>query len=143
MYRRFFSLALPILACVLSFGCVSAPIEYAPKTPQERQMMAFLDTFQDAWNSKDEAGFLIMWHDDSKIMYGDERTTVTKAEFVDILPKRMEISPVMKLKVSDIRRRGSKATVKVSNQPTPEDSIDMTIYMLREKGIWYITSWEY
>ena len=77
------------------------------------------------------------------IMYSKERLVVSKKEFADILPKRMEISPVMELKIIDIQVNGDSAIAKTSGSPNKRDTIKLNMKLVRDNGKWYLMSWDY
>ena len=143
MKRPLFFLIFLIFFLSLILACASNTTKPTDFSPDQREILGFLDELQQKWNSKDQAGFLALWHEKSSIMYSRERIVVSKKEFVDILPERMEISPVMKLKIIDIKVTGNSAIAKTSGRPNPKALIKQDMKLVRENGRWYLMSWDY
>jgi hypothetical protein len=143
MKKPFIQLIFILFFLSLTFACASNTTKSENYTPDQQEIIGFLDELQQKYNSKDQEGFLALWHEKAKIMYSPERIVVSKKEFVEILPKRMEISPVMKLKIHDIKVTGNSAIAKTSGRPHPKALIKPEMKMVRENGRWYLMSWDY
>ena len=143
MQKTLFQVFFIIFCASLIFACASNTSKSENVSQDQKEVMAFLDELQQKWNSKDQAGFLALWHENSRIMYARERIVVSKQEFVDILPKRMEISPVMKLNIIDVKVTGNSAVAKTSGRPNPSALIKQDMKLVRENGNWYLMSWDY
>ena len=143
MKKQFTKAFFIIFFSSLLFACAENAIKPENRSPDQNEIVAYLDELQQKWNSKDQTGFLALWHEKSRIMYSKERIVVSKEEFADILPERMKISPVMKLKIIDIQVNGNSATVKTSGSPNQRDTIKMNMKLVRENDEWYFMSWDY
>ena len=124
-------------------ACAGNSVKTENLSPDQKEIMVFLNELQQTWNTKNQDGYLALWHPNSKIMYSRDRVVVSKAEFAQILPERMKLSPVMELKVSDIKVTGNSAIVKASGRPDGRTLIHLDMNLERENGKWYLMSWKY
>lgn len=142
MRQTLVAIAIIFSVGVLFFACAPTLKEYQPKSPEEQEIIAFLIEFQDAWNSKDEAGVSALLHEDGKITYGRERITVSTKKYIAILPQRMKTTPTMNFKAPKIKVAGDKAVAKVSAS-IQNRLINFTMHMVRENNKWYLMNWTY
>lgn len=142
MRQTLIPIAISFCVAVFFFACAPTLKEYQPKSPEEQEIMASLIHFQDAWNSKDEAGVLSFFHEDVKVMYGRERTVASKQEYAQLLPDRMKRTPTLNFKAPNINVAGDKAVVKVSAS-IQNRFTDFTMHMVRQNNKWYLMNWTY
>lgn len=123
-------------------GCVATLKDYKPTSPTEEAIKMLLLTWETTWNNHDEQGYLALWHDSAKIMYGSDRKIASKQEYADILPERMAAYPTIKLGAPKIAIMGDKADVKVTSDFGRRQS-PTAFSLIRENNKWFIMSFKY
>jgi hypothetical protein len=135
--------ALMLLCLFLNIlGCSGSVKETEPKSPDEEAIVALLTESQQTWSNGDTKGWLALWHEDGKIMYGRERTILTKREYEKIISERMAANPTYQFGKPKISISGNEATVKTSMALSGR-STPVTLNLLKQNNQWLFTSWTY
>ena len=130
------------LTAVWSCGAKEPLSDYEPKTPQEKTLKGVLMDFQDGVNTKNAGKLGNLIHEKAALMVGRQRKILSKAEYVKILPRRLDENPPVALSKPKMMISGDKAEVRVYMTRGNYSGL-MVFHMLRERDRWYINSWEF
>lgn len=129
-------------AAILSCGQNEPLAQYEPQSPQEQALKRVLLDFQDGVNTKDSKKVADLIHENASIMTGRDRKIMSKADYLEILPKRLAENPSIALGKPKISLDGDKAEVKI--YMTRGDLNVLVVYGMRMEGHqWYIYAWKY
>ena len=109
---------------------------------EEDAIKALLKECQETWNNGDIQGWLALWHENAKIMWGRDRKIATKVEYEKILPDRMAANPEYKFGKPKVNVSGKEATVKTSMIVRGRSSA-ITLKAIKENSQWLLISWKY
>ena len=138
---KHFVFSLPI-AAILSCGQNEPLSNYEPKSPIEQALKSILLDFQDGVNTLDSKKVGNLIHEKASIMTGRNRTILSKAEYIKILPKRLAENPSIALGKPKMTVSGDKAEVKIYMARGDYNSL-VIFNMSLENNKWYIQSWQY
>ena len=139
MKQLVFFIALTVIA---SCGQNEPLTNYEPKSPQEQALKSILLDFQDGVNTLDAKKIESLIHPKASLMTGRERKTLSKEEYVKILPKRLAGNPSIALGKPKMTVSGDKAEVKI--YMTRGNYNGLVVYnMILEDNKWYIQGWKY
>jgi len=141
MFKKMLLLALGLLVMGSFFACVSLKY-YTPKSSAEAAIKMVLLTWEHSWNNHDEEGVLALYHEEAKIMYGTDRQIVSKEEYVEIIPERMEEAPTVQFGTPRIKISRDEAVVNIILSMKEHDT-PCTFHLVRENDKWFIMSFEY
>ncbi len=131
-----------IVIMTISCGQDEPIANYEPRTPDETALKNILLDFQDGVNSRDAVKIINLIHDDASIMAGRERKILTRAEYFNILPKRLAENPPIALGKPKMAISGGQAEVKV--YITRGEYRGLLVFNMKRVGDkWYIQSWKY
>ena len=142
MSKKMTSLLLPLCLLIINVGCTSSMKDIEPKSPDEEAIVSLLKEVQETWNNGDIKGWLALWHEDAKIMYGRERNIATKKEYEKIIPERMAANPTYKFGKPKISISGNEAIAKTSMQMRGRSS-QVTLNLIKQNNQWLLISWKY
>ena len=86
-----------VITAILSCGQNEPLTNYEPKSPQEKALKSILLDFQEGVNTLDSKKIQNLIHDKASIMTGRDRKTLSKAEYIKILPKRLAENPPIEI----------------------------------------------
>ena len=113
-----------------------------PKSLQEQALKSILLEFQNGVNTLDAKKIETPIHPKASLMTGRERKTLSKEEYVKILPKRLAGNPSIALGKPKMTVSGDKAEVKI--YMTRGNYNGLVVYnMILEDNKWYIQGWKY
>ena len=139
MKRLVFFIVITVIA---SCGQNEPLTNYEPKSPQEQALKSILLDFQDGLNTLDAKKIESLIHPKASLMTGRERKTLSKEEYVKILPKRLAGNPSVALGKPKMTVSGDKAEVKI--YMTRGNYNGLVVYnMILEDNKWYIQGWKY
>lgn len=139
MKQLLFFIAITVIA---SCGQNEPLTNYEPKSPQEQALKSILLDFQDGVNTLDTKKIETLIHPKASLMTGRERKTLSKEEYVKILPKRLAGNPSIALGKPKMTVSGDKAEVKI--YMTRGNYNGLVVYnMILEDNKWYIQGWKY
>ncbi|GAF94344.1 unnamed protein product [marine sediment metagenome] len=80
MQKRFITISFTFIFCLSFFfvGCIATLKDYKPKSSEEKTIKIIMLKWETTWNNHDEQGYLALWHDNAKIMYGMDRNVASK-----------------------------------------------------------------
>ena len=131
-----------IITVIASCGQNEPLTNYEPKSPQEQALKSILLDFQDGVNTLDAKKIESLIHPKASLMTGRERKTLSKEEYVKILPKRLAGNPSVALGKPKMTLSGDKAEVKI--YMTRGNYNGLVVYnMILEDNKWYIQGWKY
>ena len=131
-----------VITVIASCGQNEPLTNYEPKSPQEQALKSILLDFQDGVNTLDSKKIESLIHPKASLMTGRERKTLSKAEYVKILPKRLAGNPSVALGKPKMTVSGDKAEVKI--YMTRGNYNGLVVYnMILEDNKWYIQGWKY
>ena len=131
-----------VLTVIASCGQNEPLTNYEPKSPQEQALKSILLDFQDGVNTLDAKKIESLIHPKASLMTGRERKTLSKEEYVKILPKRLAGNPSIALGKPKMTVSGYKAEVKIDM--TRGNYNGLVVYnMILEDNKWYIQGWKY
>ncbi len=131
-----------VITVIASCGQNEPLTNYEPKSPQEQALKSILLDFQDGVNTLDAKKIESLIHPKASLMTGRERKTLSKEEYVKILPKRLAGNPSVSLGKPKMTVSGDKAEVKI--YMTRGNYNCLVVYnMILEDNKWYIQSWKY
>ena len=131
-----------IITVIASCGQNEPLTNYEPKSPQEQALKSILLDFQDGVNTLDAKKIESLIHPKASLMTGRERKTLSKEEYVKILPKRLAGNPSIALGKPKMTVSGDKAEVKI--YMTRGNYNGLVVYnMILEDNKWYIQGWKY
>ena len=131
-----------VITVIASCGQNEPLTNYEPKSPQEQALKSFLLDFQDGVNTLDAKKIETLIHPKASLMTGRERKTLSKEEYVKILPKRLAGNPSIALGKPKMTVSGDKAEVKI--YMTRGNYNGLVVYnMILEDNKWYIQGWKY
>ncbi|MDJ0818015.1 MAG: hypothetical protein QNJ58_17520 [Desulfobacterales bacterium] len=140
MIKQFAFTLIVIMA--ISCGRDEPIANYEPKSPDEKALKSVLLDFQDGVNRRDAVKIINLIHDDASIMAGRERKILTRAEYFNILPKRLADNPPIALGKPKMAISGGQAEVKV--YITRGEYRGLLVFNMKRVGDnWYIQSWQY
>ncbi|MGD2188142.1 MAG: nuclear transport factor 2 family protein [Desulfobacterales bacterium] len=142
MVKEITSLLLLLCLLMINVGCTSSVKEYEPISPDEEAVAAVVQEAQETWNNGNIKGWMALWHEDAKIMYGRERSIATKAEYEKIISERMAAHPTYKFSKPKITLSGDEATVKTSMMMRGRSSF-ITFNLIKQGSQWLLLSWKY
>jgi len=131
-----------LLLGVLLTGCAGKLADYQPENADQQAIKELLAEWQSTWNQGDVQGNLDLYDEEASIMYGSERKIAKKDEYRDILPKRMEAHPKMKLTEPEIEVQGDTATASFGTDAIPFHN-ELRFSLVKKEGRWLISSWKY
>ena len=102
-----------VITVIASCGQNEPLTNYEPKSPQEQALKSILLDFQDGVNTLDAKKIESLIHPKASLMTGRERKTLSKEEYVKILPKRLAGNPSVALGKPKMTVSGDKAAVKI------------------------------
>ena len=130
------------MSVMLSCGQDEPLAGYVPKTPQEQALKSTLLAFQEGVNTKNSRKIENLIHKNAAVMTGRERKILSKAEYAEVLPKRLAENPPVALGIPKMTISGDEAEVKI--YMTRGDYNGLVVFnMKRENDRWYIISWKY
>jgi ketosteroid isomerase-like protein len=113
------------------------------RNANEKAILAVLMEYQNAWNRKDPNRVVAMYHQDAQIMLGKKKKSVSKGQYVNILPERFARGS-MELKKRSIEITGCRAKVKVEMRLSGSERATRTSFsMVRLNNRWLIMKQEY
>jgi len=131
-----------VITVIASCGQNEPLTNYEPKSPQEQALKRILLDFQDGVNTMDAKKIESLIHPKALLMTGRERKTLSKEEYVKILPKRLAGNPSVALGKPKMTLSGDKAEVKI--YMTRGNYNGLVVYnMILEDNKWYIQGWKY
>lgn len=131
-----------VIMVIASCGQNEPLTNYEPKSPQEQALKSILLDFQDGVNTLDAKKIESLIHPKALLMTGRERKTLSKEEYVKILPKRLAGNPSIALGKPKMTVSGDKAEVKI--YMTRGNYNGLVVYnMILEDNKWYIQGWKY
>ena len=131
-----------VITVIASCGQNEPLTNYEPKSPQEQALKSILLDFQDGVNTLDAKKIETLIHPKASLMTGRERKTLSKEEYVKILPKRLAGNPSIALGKPKMTVSGDKAEVKI--YMTRGSYNGLVVYnMILEDNKWYIQGWKY
>ena len=131
-----------VITVIASCGQNEPLTNYEPKSPQEQALKSILLDFQDGVNTLDAKKIETLIHPKVLLMTGRERKTLSKEEYVKILPKRLAGNPSIALGKPKMTVAGDKAEVKI--YMTRGNYNGLVVYnMILEDNKWYIQGWKY
>ena len=131
-----------VITVIASCGQNEPLTNYEPKSPQEQALKSVLLDFQDGVNTLDAKKIESLIHPKASLMTGRERKTLSKEEYVKILPKRLAGNPSIALGKPKMTVSGDKAEVKI--YMTRGNYNGLVVYnMILEDNKWYIQGWKY
>jgi len=131
-----------VITVIASCGQNEPLTNYEPKSPQEQALKSILLDFQDGVNTLDAKKIESLIHPKASLMAGRERKTLSKEEYVKILPKRLAGNPSVALGKPKMTVSGDKAEVKI--YMTRGNYNGLVVYnMILEDNKWYIQGWKY
>jgi transcriptional regulator with PAS, ATPase and Fis domain len=131
-----------VITVIASCGQNEPLTNYEPKSPQEQALKSILLDFQDGVNTLDAKKIKTLIHPKASLMTGRERKTLSKEEYVKILPKRLAGNPSIALGKPKMTVSGDKAEVKI--YMTRGNYNGLVVYnMILEDNKWYIQGWKY
>ena len=131
-----------VITVIASCGQNEPLTNYEPKSPQEQALKSILLDFQDGVNTLDAKKIENLIHPKASLMTGRERKTLSKEEYVKILPKRLAGNPSIVLGKPKMIVSGDKAEVKI--YMTRGNYNGLVVYnMILEDNKWYIQGWKY
>ena len=142
MTNRIFIIFLISFALIAFTSCVTTLQNYKPKFPDEAAVKEILVKWESTWNSQDVQEHLSLWNRAAKIKYGKDRKIVSKNEYSNILPERMNTHPSIKLGAPKIKLSGTKADATV-NMSMGSYQAPTTYHLVKENNIWSIIGWDY
>ena len=131
-----------IIAALLSCGQNEPLTNYEPKSPQEQALKSIFLDFQDGVNTLDSKKVENLIHEKASIMTGRERKTLSKKEYINILPERLAENPPIALGIPKMKVSGDKAEVKIYMTRGNYNSL-VVFNMKFENNKWYIQGWKY
>ena len=130
------------LTAILSCGQNEPLADYEPKSPQEQALKIILLDFQDGVNTLDSDKIGNLIHEKASIMTGRDRKTLSRAEYIKILPQRFAENPPIALGKPKMTVSGDKAEVKI--YMTRGNYNGLIVYNMKlDNNKWYIQSWKY
>ena len=139
MKRLVFFIVITVIA---SCGQNEPLANYEPKSPQEQALKSVLLDFQDGVNTLDSKKVENLIHEKASIMTGRERKTLSKKEYINILPERLAENPPIALGIPKMKVSGDKAEVKIYMTRGNYNSL-VVFNMKFENNKWYIQDWKY
>jgi len=139
MKRLVFFIVITVIA---SCGQNEPLTNYEPKSPQEQALKSVLLDFQDGVNTLDSKKVENLIHEKASIMTGRERKTLSKKEYINILPERLAENPPIALGIPKMKVSGDKAEVKIYMTRGNYNSL-VVFNMKFENNKWYIQGWKY
>ncbi len=131
-----------VITVIASCGQNEPLTNYEPKSPQEQALKSILLDFQDGVNTLDAKKIESLIHPKASLMTGRERKTLSKEEYVKILPKRLAGNPSIALGKPKMTVSGDKAEVKI--YMTRGNYNGLVVYnMILEDNNCYIQGWKY
>ena len=131
-----------VITVIASCGQNEPLTNYEPKSPQEKALKSILLDFQDGVNTMDAKKIESLIHPKASLMTGRERKTLSKEEYVKILPKRLAGNPSIALGKPKMTVSHDKAEVKI--YMTRGNYNGLVVYnMILEDNKWYIQGWKY
>ncbi len=131
-----------VITVIASCGQNEPLTNYEPKSSQERALKSILLDFQDGVNTLDAKKIESLIHPKASLLTGRERKTLSKEEYVKILPKRLAGNPSIALGKPKMTVSGDKAEVKI--YMTRGNYNGLVVYnMILEDNKWYIQGWKY
>ncbi len=131
-----------VITAIASCGQNEPLINYVPKSLQEQALKSILLDFQDGVNTLDAKKIESLIHPKASLLTGRERKTLSKEEYVKILPKRLVGNPSIALGKPKMTVSGDKAEVKI--YMTRGNYNGLVVYnMILEDNKWYIQGWKY
>ena len=127
---------------MISCGRNEPLTNYVPKSPQEQALKRLLLDFQDGVNTLDSRKVGNLIHEKASIMIGRDRKTLSRAEYIKILPERLAENPSISLGTPKMSVSGEKAEVKI--YMTRGDYNGLIVFNMKlDNNRWYIQSWNY
>ncbi len=131
-----------VLITLLSCGQDTPLAEYEPESPGEKALKNVLLNFQSGINAKDSGTIADLIHEDASIMTGRGRTIISKAMYVNVLPKRLAENPPVSLGKPKIKISDNQADVKIY-MSRGNSRVLVLFHMQFENNRWFIKGWEY
>ncbi len=131
-----------IVIVTISCGRDEPIANYEVKSPEEQALKSVLLEFQDSVNNRDSEKIINLIHEDAAIMTGRERKILTRAEYLNILPKRLAENPPIALGKPKMAISEGQAEVKA--YITRGEYRGLLVFNMKRVGNkWYIQSWKY
>ena len=102
-----------VITVIASCGQNEPLTNYEPKSSQEKALKSILLDFQDGVNTQDAKKIESLIHPKASLLTGRERKTLSKEEYVKILPKRLAGNPSIALGKPKMTVSGDKAEGKI------------------------------
>ena len=131
-----------VIPAILSCGQNEPLTDYEAKSPQEQALKSILLDFQDGVNTLDSNKVVNLIHEKASIMIGRDRKILSKAEYSNILPKRLAENPSIALGKPKMTLSDDEAEVRI--YMARGDINTLVIFNMKlEDDEWYIQSWQY
>lgn len=139
--QRLLIVLLMVLISGLFLGCAMLK-DFKPASADEQSIKGFFLSMEDAWNKKDINGVLASYHNDAKIMTGQEQKVVSKKEYAESLGSEtsgLKKSGIIKYGIPKIKFNEDKAEVHISMTPYEYQVVLRAKFLLaRSDGGWLI-----
>jgi hypothetical protein len=147
MYKKLIFLTLfLIIPFTLSHAESILLKDYKPINSDEEEIVSLLNKYLVNWNGNVQ-GFLDLWHENAKIMYGGyhyQKRIATKEEFKTIMPKVWEERGRSKLGTPKIDISGKEATVNIMDEGVDYNYGSLrTLNLIKENNRWLFMSFKY
>lgn len=115
-----------------------------PGPSDKESIKATLIDYENTWNKKDVDGVISFYHQDAKIMTGAQRKIVSREQYADIIPDRLDRVGSMKFSNPKIKISGDEAKVKVTTKFSRGlREVKFIFYMVRQNDRWLIIKTKY
>ena len=126
------------------FACgTDTPLsEYTPTSEQETAIKSLLLEFEDGVNRQNDTKVAGLIHKDAVLMLGRERSRVSKADYVKILPQRLADQPPIALGRPKMDIKGDTADIRIYLS-RGNGRFLVTYHLRRDDHLWFISGWTY
>jgi hypothetical protein len=114
-----------------------------PAIASEEEVLSRLKDYENAYNTKNVEQVINLWSQDAKIMTGRDRKLVSRDDYRNMLPERMQSVPTMYFQSPRIESIAESEATVTSNVKMPKSTAQMTIKLVKAGGAWYLQSWQY
>ena len=136
-----FAVLLAVFLFFLS-ACDAPLTSYEPDSAEKQSVKQVLLDFERGVNERSADKVAALLHPDARIMIGNERTVVSRDDYLRILPQRLLESPAVGLGTPKIALNGNRADVRIY-MTRGDAKLLMVFHLLSDAGRWQIESWEY
>ena len=132
-----------LLVCaILACGTDTPLSEYAPASEQEAAVKSLLLEFEDGVNRQNTAKVAGLIHKDAVLMLGRERSRISKADYVKILPQRLADQPPIALGRPKMDIKVNTADIRIYLS-RGNGRFLITYHLRRDDHQWAISGWTY